>query len=78
MNASSDQAGRKAMLDKMSAVKYLLAAASVFLLGTAAGVFVNHAKNNLGYEVPIAMAIGGLAAAAVAWKLHKSARRLPK
>jgi uncharacterized membrane-anchored protein len=66
------------MLNTMSAVKYLLAAVSVFLLGTAAGVFVNHAKNNLGYEVPIAMAVGGLAAAAVAWKLHKAASRTPK
>ena len=48
------------MLNMMTGVKYLLAAISVFLLGTAAGVFVNHAKNNLSYGVPIAMAIGGL------------------
>ena len=66
------------MLDKLSAVKYLLAAVSVFLLGTAAGVFVNLAKNNLGYGMPIAMAVGGLAAAVVAWKLHKSTGRTPK
>ena len=65
------------MLNMMFAVKYLLAAVSVFLLGTAAGVFVNHAKNNLGYELPIAMAFAGVATAAVAWRLHKPARKPP-
>ena len=60
------------MLNMMTGVKYMLAAVSVFLLGTAAGVFVNHAKNNLSYAVPIAMAVGGLVAAAIAWKLHKA------
>ena len=59
------------MLNMMTGVKYLLAAVSVFLLGTAAGVFVNHAKNNLSYGVPIAMAVGGLVAAFVAWRSHK-------
>jgi uncharacterized membrane-anchored protein len=66
------------MLNMMFAVKYLLAAVSVFLLGTAAGVFVNHAKNNMSYEVPIAMAVGGLVAAAIAWRLHKTVGKTPK
>ena len=66
------------MMNMMFATKYLLAATSVFLLGTAAGVFVNHAKNNLSYEVPIAMAFAGLVAAAVAWRLHKSAGKPQK
>jgi hypothetical protein len=66
------------MMNMMFAVKYLLAAVSVFLLGTAAGVFVNHAKNNLGYEVPIAMAFAGVVAAAVAWRLHKTVGKPPK
>ena len=65
------------MLNMMTGVKYLLAAISVFLLGTAAGVFVNHAKNNLNYAVPIAMAVGGLVAALVAWRLHKLPAKLP-
>ena len=66
------------MLNMMTGVKYLLAAISVFLLGTAAGVFVNHAKNNLSYGVPIAMAVGGLVAALVAWRLHKLPANPPK
>jgi len=66
------------MLNMMTGVKYLLAALSVFLLGTAAGVFVNHAKNNMSYAVPIVMAAGGLAAALVAWRLHKTVGKPPK
>ena len=66
------------MLNMMTAVKYLLAAVSVFLLGTAAGVFVNHAKNNMSYGVPIAMAAVGLVAALVAWRLHKLPAMPPK
>ena len=60
------------MLNTMTALKYLLAAVSVFLLGTAAGVFVNHAKNNMSYAIPIGMGLVWLVAAAIAWKLHKS------
>ena len=66
------------MINAMAAIKYALAAVSVFLLGTAAGVFVNHAKNNLGYEVPLAMVFGGLVAAGIAWRLHKTVGRTPK
>jgi uncharacterized membrane-anchored protein len=66
------------MLNTLSIVKYLLAAASVFMLGTAAGVFVNHAKSGISYSIPIMLAIGGLIAAAVAWRLHKSEGKLRK
>jgi hypothetical protein len=61
------------MIDAAALVKYALAAVSVFLLGTAAGVFVNHAKSGLSYSIPIALAVCGFVAAAVAWKLHKRA-----
>jgi uncharacterized membrane-anchored protein len=59
------------MLNMMSAAKYLLAAVSVFLLGTAAGAFINHAKTGTSYAVPIVLAITGLVAALAAWRLHK-------
>ena len=65
------------MLNTMSAIKYLLAAVSVFLLGTAAGAFVNHAQSSSSYKVPILLAILGLIAAAFAWKLHKTAGKPP-
>ena len=58
------------MIDARAAAKYALAAVSVFLLGTAAGVFVNHAKNNMSYAVPIVLAMVGLAAAVAAWKFR--------
>ena len=66
------------MLNTMSVVKYLLAAASVFLLGTAAGIFVNHAKSGIAYSIPVALGIGGLFAASIAWRLHKAEGRLRK
>ena len=54
----------------MSTAKYLLAVASVFLLGTAAGAFVHHPNDGSGYAVPIVLAILGLIAAASAWMTH--------
>ncbi|HEX9450302.1 MAG TPA: hypothetical protein VF934_02710 [Burkholderiales bacterium] len=63
------------MIDAAALVKYALAAVSVFLLGTAAGVFVNHAKSGLSYSIPIALAVCGFVAAAAAWNLHRRARQ---
>ena len=54
----------------MGTAKILLAVASVFLLGTAAGAFVHHPKDGSGYAVPIVLAILGLVAAVSAWKTH--------
>jgi hypothetical protein len=54
----------------MGTAKYLLAVASVFLLGTAAGALVHHPKDGSGYVVPIVLAILGLVAAVSAWKTH--------
>ena len=55
----------------MGTAKYLLAVASVFLLGTAAGAFVHHPKDGSGYAVPIVLAILGIVAAVSAWKTHE-------
>jgi hypothetical protein len=54
----------------MGTAKYLLAVASVFLLGTAAGAFAHHPKDGSGYAVPIVLAILGLVAAVSAWMTH--------
>jgi uncharacterized membrane-anchored protein len=57
----------------MSAARYALAVVSVVLLGTAAGAFVNH-RGGSGYAVPIVLALCGLVAGIVAWKLDKLVR----
>ena len=60
------------MIDTLSLLKYGLAAISVFLLGTAAGVFVKH-QQGTSLELPMALAVCGIVAAIVAWKLHRRA-----
>jgi hypothetical protein len=60
------------MIDTISLVKYGLAALSVFLLGTAAGAFVKH-QPGASLELPMALALCGIVAAVVAWRLHRRA-----
>ena len=62
----------------MGAARYVLAVASVFLLGTAAGAFVHHPKDGSGYAVPIVLAILGIVAAVSAWKADRIVRRPSK
>jgi hypothetical protein len=62
----------------MGTAKYLLAVASVFLLGTAAGAFVHHPKDGSGYGVPIVLAVLGLIAAFSAWTTHRGEARPSK
>ena len=58
------------MIDTLSLVKYALAAISVFLLGTAAGIFVKH-QQGASLELPMALTLCGIVAAVVAWRLHR-------
>jgi ABC-type transport system involved in cytochrome bd biosynthesis fused ATPase/permease subunit len=62
----------------MSAVKYILAVASIFLLGTAAGAFAHHPKDGSGYTIPIVLAICGIVAAVAAWKSDELVRRFAR
>jgi uncharacterized membrane protein YoaK (UPF0700 family) len=55
----------------MVATRYLLAVLAVFLLGSAAGSFLNHRASNPSYVVPLTFAVLGIVAAIAAWKLDK-------
>ena len=58
----------------MGAAKFLLAVASVFLLGTAAGALAHH-KDGTSFTIPIVLAALGLVAAVSAWKTHQLSQR---
>jgi membrane protease YdiL (CAAX protease family) len=55
----------------MSTARFLLAVASVFLLGTAAGALAHHPGDGSGYALPIVLAVLGVVAALCAWKMRK-------
>ena len=57
----------------MGAAKFLLAVASVFLLGTAAGALAHH-KDGASFTMPIVLAVLGVLAAVSAWKTHRLSR----
>jgi hypothetical protein len=59
----------------MVAARYLLAVLAVFLLGSAAGSFLNRPPSNSSYAVPLTFAVLGIVAAIVAWKLDKFWRK---
>ncbi len=61
----------------MGAAKFLLAVASVFLLGTAAGALAHH-KDGTGFTLPIVLALLAAVAAVSAWKTHQLSRRPSK
>ena len=61
----------------MSAAKFLLAVASVFLLATAAGALAHH-KDGSSLAIPIVLALLGLVAGVSAWKTHRLSQRPPK
>jgi hypothetical protein len=61
----------------MGAAKFLLAVASVFLFGVAAGALAHH-RDGGSFTIPIVLALLGVVAAVSAWKTHRMSQRPAK